>query len=650
MATNLENDRLNIRIEIKNNAPEPMDIDELEENKSEEEGEIRDTSLSDAINLKTSNHVSFYQLPLLNKRNVKEDLGNFIELDKKKLQDRAKRFSLKPDEINIFSEEDLNELYISLGINSENIDQIRFEAVHLRSSDNLTFKDVATYFMKYAPTSVEMIDDESYNLVWESKLGAARALFFRSQVVRGMPVRAVSEHVIDSFILDDPETNKESSILLNENRQVELADDSAEEYNKIVNSNSVDISAINIPIPPGYWRLGKEDINSYSVLLRFSMVTDKKPQLIEKCNKYFKNPFSKDRLDQPNKGIFSRNKDIRSDTVNKDPWGILAKTWNEDYKFREQERYKDTQSIEDKLLPQISVNPELRVRLTAKRRLGEKQSDDTKQSSSEKEQSEESDRENKKKITKVPRMRMYADEEEEKIKRRKLLHTLKKQTEKIEKTEIANTDLRNILRITNRKAKASVETYEDLDLSLNLKNRRNKLVFTVAQDASEKRSENHIRNHSERIPNRARQTRSPIRFKKNSPEPVDSLRRETSGRQRNSVRRQNRKISVGSLYSTREETDDYYSHKPKSKVALVIKTQKKPSVASTVRSRNRKYDTTSSSSDKDSSSESSGSEESSEESDSSSSEDSDSRSKQRSRTHSQTSRLKFKVKKENERK
>lgn len=58
MATNLENDRLNIRIEIKNNIPQPMDIDVLEGNKSEEEGEIRDNDLENTKPM----HVSSYQI------------------------------------------------------------------------------------------------------------------------------------------------------------------------------------------------------------------------------------------------------------------------------------------------------------------------------------------------------------------------------------------------------------------------------------------------------------------------------------------------------------------------------------------------------------------------------------------------------------
>lgn len=557
------------------------------------------------------------------KKNVREFLNYFTDLDQKKLNDRALRFSLKPDEINTFNEEELNELHISLGINSENADQIRFDAVHLRSSDELTLKNVTNYFTKYGPSSVEMIDDESYNIVWKNKLSAARALFLTSRLVRGMPVRALSEHVIDSFILDDPEAT-----LLNENRQIELTDDSAEEYKKLINSDTIDISSINIPIPPGYWRLGKENINSYSVLLRFSMVTDKKPQLVEKCDKYFRN--SEDKYRQVNKGIFSRNKDIKSESTNKDPWGILAKTWDEDYRYREPERVEETEIVEEDVPPPIPANPELRVRLTAKRKLAKKE--EIKQSSSEKEQSEESDQENKKKISKVPRMRMYADEEEEKIKRRKLLQTLKRQTESIEKTEIANTDLRNILRTTNRKSKI-VETDDNKDLSLNLKNRRNKLVFTVSQDAPELRSD-YGRDRFERQ-FRERRRRSPIHFHR-SPERINPQRKERGERnQRQFSRRPDRGISGGQMYSTREDKDDYYSHKPKSKVALVIKTQKKPSVASTVRPRNRNYDTTSSESENESSS--SESENSSEGSDTSSSKDSDSYRNRKSHLQSKVS-------------
>ncbi|KAL3268049.1 hypothetical protein HHI36_007178 [Cryptolaemus montrouzieri] len=645
MATELDNGRPNIRIEIKNIEAEPMDIDQND--KSEEEGEIRDNS---------SHRHTFSNNKETDSINTKNPLDIFLnEVDQKKLAERAKRFALKPEDIKTFTEQDLHNLYVSLGITVDNADQVRYEAIHLRSSNEINFENVVSYFMDYAPTSIEWVDDESCNIIWEDKLSTARALFHISQVVKGMPVRVASEHIIDSFILEESDLAKDVT-LMNENRQIELRDESTEEFNKLCVENSVDISVINIPIPPGYWRLGRKSINSYSVLLRFSMKIDKKPYRTEKCSNFYKNVSSNKNLDHKYRGIFSRNKDINREVSDKNPWGILAKNWDEDLMFRERERFSQVEQVEQILPNPVPENPELRVRLAAKRRLGKKPAlEELKSSSiSEKEPSEESEEENERKSLKMPRMRMYADEEEEKIKRKKLLQALKKQTEKLKKTEIPNSDLRNILRITSKKPK-NIEHDEDLDLSVSLKNRSRKLVFTVAQETGHPRTEKH---QSRSLSSKSKRVRpvspvdrkpiSPIRFKRDvssekykdwSNKEIYSERERRRSPKRHRERRRSLTRYSGRMYSSRGNSEErYHVLKPKSKVALVIKTQKKPSVASAIQSRRRKFET-SSSSEEDSSSEESDSDSSNDDSEESSSSSTDSDSNGRQRHRMQTKRI-----------
>ncbi|KAK9880119.1 hypothetical protein WA026_008634 [Henosepilachna vigintioctopunctata] len=644
MATELEIGRPNIRIEIKNNS-EPMEIDE--NNRSEEEGEIRESLCT----MKNSD-LNYTNNFIVGKDIFQRDLDVLNSLDQKKLQERAKRFALKPEEISTFTEHNLQHLYNSLGITTTNIDQVRFEAIHVRISKELSVRDVISYFMNYAPSTIEKIDDESYNIVWEDKLSTARTLFNISQLVRGMPVRVASEHIIDNYILDESDSVTDGKVL-NENRQVELREN-FDECDKLAEEDSVDISIINIPIPPGYWRLGKKSINSCSVLMRFSLKIDKKPYQIENCNKYYRNiPINRSN-ESTYKGIFSRNKDIIKEVHDKDPWGILAKNWDEDLVFREREHYSYLESDEN-TTNQVSVNPEMRVRLTAKRRLGQKQIHDdlAVNTTSEKEQSDESEHEAERKSIKMPRMRMYADEEEEKIKRKKLLLTLKKQTEKLKKTEIPNSDLRNILQITNKNPKVNT-LHDEVDLSVNLKNRGRKLVFTVSQDGSKSRPQKFSMKDRLDKPRAAspedRKPISPIRFRNDSPEyekwPTRVHQRERkrvrSPVEKRELKRSSERRFSGRMYSSKQN-ENYLIQKPKSKVALVIKTQKKPSVASTIQSRNRKFDSSSSSEESSSEdSSSASSEEGSDDSTSTSDSESDS-SIHRKHSHTKLSKVPLKV-------
>ncbi|XP_044753777.1 uncharacterized protein LOC123313121 [Coccinella septempunctata] len=194
-----------------------------------------------------------------------------------------------------FTDHELRSLYNSLGIRSNDYNQIRFEAIHLRSSNELTVKDVIDYFSEFNPKYVELVNDESYNIVWYDQSDAAKALFFSSQNNDGMPIRATRDLMID-----------------------------------------------NMPIPPGYWLLGKGHINLSSVLLRFSMRGDRRPRTKEVCSEYSRN----------------NNPTVQSEPVNqKNPWGNLSKFWDEKYELsgRDQRR----QNYDD---------PNSRVHLKARRR------------------------------------------------------------------------------------------------------------------------------------------------------------------------------------------------------------------------------------------------------------------------------------------
>lgn len=354
-------------------------------------------------------------------------------------------------------------MHISLGITAENEKNVRFEAVHMRGTDEMSTEDVFEYFGKYGPAFVEWINDESCNVVWQDKVSAARALHFISKAIKGMPAEGPCDPFAKEVVFDNESDDKESEkdnpntgrsiLLVNKDREVSFEKDDAEASNNTENmdnlEDSVSISDIAIPIPPGYWRLGFEHPKTKCILLRFAFKTDKKPMRAERFSEYYKkygNPnfgglkglISESRR-KKFKGIFDRNKEITKKAVvedNKNPWGDLAENWDLDEQFSE----RVYEPVNNKNVPSTrsvvnysSEKPDVMKRLGAKRSLG---SDN---------ESSGSQEEHAKKKSKVPRMRMYADEEEEKLKRKKRLLSLKLHQNTTAEEPNQVQDLRNII-------------------------------------------------------------------------------------------------------------------------------------------------------------------------------------------------------------
>lgn len=510
----------------------------------------------------------------------------FDKEEQGKLQERAKRFALKPEEINNFTDQQLQHLHDSLGINAENEKEVRFEAIHMRGTDEMSTGDVLDYFAKYGPSGIEWVDDASCNVVWLDKISAARALHFVSKPIKNLPVRGPCDPFIKEF--EGEEQTEESSgnpgrsvLLCNANREVELQeegetqDDAEDKENALM--DAVDLSEISCPIPPGFWRLGVAHAKAKYVLLRFAYKTDKKPYKAEKFSEYYK------KYGNPNygglrgiiseshklkfKGIFDRNREIGqkkhvdlTENESKNPWGGLAENWDGDAQFRERE------PIMPDVIPKVE-KPELTSNLRA--RLGFKRA---RESQKEVDEEEEEVNEVVQKKVKIPRMRMYADEEEQKIKRKRQLMALKQKT--AEPSNLGNTDLRNVLAavsVHKNPVPLIIDEHEDMpDLGTKLKNRTwkanpERIQIVRHNELAERgavREKNKLETRSRRF-----RSRSPSHgFERN----LHSDRHE----------RQTRHT---------EEHEYDQGHKPRSKVAVVIKTQKRPTVASAVWSR-KEYD------------------------------------------------------------
>lgn len=300
--------------------------------------------------------------------------------------------------------------------------------------------DILEYFRKYGPSFIEWIDDSSCNVVWMDTISAARALHYVSKPIKNLPIRGPCDPFVKDFLTEEPQEKEEgkSVLLRNANREVKMQEDEDEKELK----DAVDVSEISCPIPPGFWRLGSEHLKSKYILLRFALKTDKKPYKAEKFSEYYKkhgNPnygglkgIISESCKQKFKGIFTRNRELLnsqkpSESDVKNPWRDLAESWDKDAQFRERE-YRNPDFV-----PNEEKQSELRN--TLMERLGFKRGH-----TSDKE--EEPKEELPKKKPKMPRMRMYADEEEQKIKRKKML----KAQIKSEEPQIApRKDLRDLI-------------------------------------------------------------------------------------------------------------------------------------------------------------------------------------------------------------
>lgn len=327
----------------------------------------------------------------------------FSKEEKLKMEERAKRFGLEKLKELPNREENL---YSSMGItdDSENAKNARLNVIHMRGTEEMSTKDVFKYFQDYAPMSIEWINDVSCNIVWFDNLSAARAMLGLSKKIIG----SVAKYS------DREEDFKNSITTADEENESIIDKDEKEE-------NCINIKDIDYPLPPGIWRKGVDYPKSKGIFLRFATRMDKKPANAEKRSEYYKkygNPnFGgiKGILTESRKRMYKQiqqNKHMVSDedkdrNQTKNPWGALSESWG----------LHDV--VEDDFLPKNGVKDH-QVR-GIKERLGVKCKDkDATRTEDLGETSSSSDSdENWCKRSKIPRMRMHADDEEEKLQKRR---------------------------------------------------------------------------------------------------------------------------------------------------------------------------------------------------------------------------------------
>ncbi|XP_033300792.1 nuclear cap-binding protein subunit 3-like isoform X1 [Bombus bifarius] len=341
----------------------------------------------------------------------------FSKEEKLKMEERAKRFGLTDKIKNNLSNPE-QDLYSSMGIveDSENTKNIRLNVIHMRGTEEMSTKDVFKYFEDYAPASIEWINDVSCNVVWLDNLSAARAILGLSKRIIGLEKQQTTKSFDGNPDEENNVTNDDSVIEMDEDHEItNTTKETGEDY--------ISIKDINCPLPPGLWRKGINYPKSKAIFLRFATRADKKQPNAEKMSEYYK------KYGNPNfggiKGILTESRkrlykqirqnkrkfkeelqdDVKDRKHVKNPWGALSETWG----------------LNDAIESEFGTRNEPKDQgRSVKERLGVKYpSNETTHTEKQRSNSSSDSEDEWCKRSKVLRMRMHADDEEEKIHKRR---------------------------------------------------------------------------------------------------------------------------------------------------------------------------------------------------------------------------------------
>lgn len=250
------------------------------------------------------------------------------------------------------------------------------------------------------------------NVVWKDNISAARAMIFYSKAIKY-------------------------------NDDSEVMDECDEIFTNNIWNDALPLEKIPVTIPPGRWRAGAPHPKSEYIFLRLGNKSDKKLSESEKLkimSKKYENTndadFEVGKFSESMKSKIKSAVLIQEDEKTKNPWGDLCKTWGIN---DSQEVFVDsTNIIPRRLAPTVdpmkknvkdrigTIPVHQRLTLTkdesqssnVSNRLGKRIKDqqrETISSSTEDEDEHSSSDEEWRTKSKVPRMRMHADDEEKKI-------------------------------------------------------------------------------------------------------------------------------------------------------------------------------------------------------------------------------------------
>ncbi|XP_077299705.1 uncharacterized protein LOC143920654 [Arctopsyche grandis] len=338
--------------------------------------------------------------------------SSFNNTDLIAMEKRANRFGLDKKSDVLTLDKELQQLYHTLNIiNDDDVRHAQFDTIHIRGTEKMNTNDVFEYFFTHRPLFLEWVDENSCNVVWKDNISAARAMIFYSKAIK---------------YDDDPEVMDESDEIF---------------INNIWN-DALPLAKIPVTIPVGRWRAGAPHPKSEYIFVRFGNKSDKKLSESEKLKIISKKYENSDDVDcEVGKFSESMKSKIKSavllqeDEKTKNPWGDLCKTWGIN---DSQEVFVDSSNIVARRMAPI-VDPTrknvkdrigtipVHQRLTLSKdesqsnniinRLGKRNKDqrETNNSNTEDEDEHSSSDEEWRSKSKVPRMRMHADDEEKKM-------------------------------------------------------------------------------------------------------------------------------------------------------------------------------------------------------------------------------------------
>ena len=148
-------------------------------------------------------------------------------------------------------EEQIDDLYQTLDINDDLVRKIgpwRLNVIHIRGVQEMSSDDVLAYFNDYDPNSIEWINDLACNVVFDDEKSAANALI----------------NLTNAIIMKNPQQNVDEN-----------------------GTTIIDCEDLQVPVPPGRWRLGLSHPKSKALLLRFANISDKKMKGARKLSNYY---------------------------------------------------------------------------------------------------------------------------------------------------------------------------------------------------------------------------------------------------------------------------------------------------------------------------------------------------------------------------
>ncbi|KAM7310180.1 hypothetical protein ISCGN_007117 [Ixodes scapularis] len=227
----------------------------------------------------------------------------------------------------------LQELYQSLKVDAKRPAGTRLNTLHVRGVSNMSTEDVEHFFREYGPSSVDWINDHACNVVWQRPRDAARALLALSRPLRlrrrpkaRPPPREAPDPTGQEGKANHcapgsrPTPRTLHSAGTGRKLEEEVVLMSEEDLPGEEEEEVLDVSELEVPLPPGQWRKATPDHpKAKMLLLRFSSKHDRKGPGAEKQSEYYR------KYGNPNYGGMtglisgSRKRRMRRGAASRDP-------------------------------------------------------------------------------------------------------------------------------------------------------------------------------------------------------------------------------------------------------------------------------------------------------------------------------------------